>query len=44
MLVVFFSNFLYISGQLWSQMAFFFFNVFYITPLLWNLYLTVNLY
>ena len=43
MLVVFFSNFLYISGQLWSQMAFFF-NVFYITPLLWNLYLTVNLY
>ena len=42
MLVVFFSNFLYISGQLWSQMAFFF-NVFYITPLLWNLYLTVNL-
>ena len=43
MLVVFFSNFLYISGQLWSQMTFFF-NVFYITPLLWNLYLTVNLY
>ena len=43
MLVVFFSNFLYISGQLWRQMAFFF-NVFYITPLLWNLYLTVNLY